>query len=152
MYTISQLNICEQLLIFFAIRQLPIICHSNFRDLTTLIRIDSWNWIYEIFIILFIWAVAPAKSSIKWLIIFYALYVFLKTHKKVALVTNSNAHTVKKANFWHCCNIQLHDNVPTYTTAPRKFIEEKQLRLFSSDMKIISILFYPTFFLHVIRL
>lgn len=52
----------------------------------------------------------------------------LKTHKKVVLVANSNAHTVKKANFWHRCNIQLQDNVPTYTTVPRKFIEEKQLR------------------------
>ena len=89
---------------------------------------------------------APAKLSIKWLIIFYALYVFLKTHKKVVLVTNSNAYTVKKAQLWHCCNIQLQDNVPTYTTVPSKFIKGKQLRLFSSDMKVISILLYPTFF------
>lgn len=72
--------------------------------------------------------------------------MFLKTHKKVVLVTNSNAYTVKKAQLWHCCNIQLQDNVPTYTTVPSKFIEGKQLRLFSSDMKVISILLYPTFF------
>lgn len=72
--------------------------------------------------------------------------MFLKTHKKVVLVTNSNAYTVKKTQLWPCCNIQLQDNVPTYTTVPSKFIEGKQLRLFSSDMKVISILFYPTFF------
>ena len=47
---------------------------------------------------------------------------------------------------WHCCNIQLQDNVRTYTTVPSKFIEGKQLRLFYSDMKVISILLYPTFF------
>lgn len=152
MYTISQLNICEQLLIFFAIRQLPIICHSNFRDLTTLIRIDSWNWIYEIFIILFIWAVAPAKSSIKWLIIFYALYVFLKTHKKVVLVTNSMPTPLKRqisgtAVIYSYMIMFLHTPLHQGNLSKRNNFDYSLV-----IWKSFQYYFTPLFFLHVIRL
>ena len=121
------------IIIFFAIRQLPIICHSNYKDFTTLIRIDSWNWIYEIFIIY----LSCGTREVKYHMCFWRL-IKKWSWSQTVMPTPLKRQISDTAVIYSYKIMFLH--TPLYQGSLSKGNN------FSSDIKIMSIFLYPTFF------